>query len=243
MSFLIKHNKIIPASNAELSSFHGNAVFTTLRSRNGIPVHWREHWLRVSKHAQFFGYPIPDENEILKTLEPHLYQGDRKLRVIIGPQEWTLTVEDFSPPSPEIYGGVAVHLSSWQAHAKLGAYKTANSLPYVMAQKEAVAHHAFEALLTNQDEFVVDGARTSLIHFDGKEFIALAGGLAGIMREVVLDDLSKDFKISTRFMRFQELTGQLLLANSLMGVVPVAPLQFSLVADIVERYRQDLHTR
>jgi hypothetical protein len=88
---------------------------------------------------------------------------------------------------------------------------------------------------------VVDGSRTSLMYFDGSTLFSLQGGLAGIMREEALSFAEQRGALIKRsFLRPHELQkGQMMLANCLIGVVPVGPILYDIVFRLVEHFRMD----
>lgn len=240
MSTLIINGVVATLPQQQMAAFHGNSVFTTFRSRHGEALLWNRHWHRVTTHAQFFGFAIPDENVVKQLINEQLKQSstDQKIRIIISAFGFALTVEPLEKVASAIYQGVSIVFSQYTIHPQFGKLKTANTLPYVMASQEAKQALAFEALLLNQHGHVVDGARTSLMCFDGTSLIALEGGLAGCMREEVLAyALSHNIPIARKFLLRHEIMGQLLLANSLMGVVPVNVIQSDVVAHLVEHFR------
>jgi branched-subunit amino acid aminotransferase/4-amino-4-deoxychorismate lyase len=242
MSHLFINGTRATIHERQFAHFHGESVFTTLRARNGALVLWQDHWQRLIRHAQFLGVSMPDEHDVLNQIHPHLGVND-KIRIIIARNLYAVIIEPYTPPPSTIYDGVSVVMSSWQTHPVLGRYKTGNSLPYQMALKEAHTRGAFEALLSNTDGFIVDGARTSIIHFDGTHIIALDGGLDGCMRAFILKTLMRyGMRVDTRFLRGDDLMGQLLLSNSLIGLVPVAPIKFPETKMLVDMFRMDNKT-
>lgn len=219
-------------------NFHGNSIFTTFRSKRGELLLWPLHWQRLKEQAHFFGYSLPAEQQILSRLYKEALITDRKFRVILGPSYYAITSEEYEPPQAKIYAGVKVFHSSITIHPLLGQYKTGNSLPYAMAQKEAASHQAFEALLCDQEGFLVDGARTSLMMIKDQTIFALLGGLKGTMREHALAwARSIGMKCEGVRLKPEDLDGALLLANSLMGVVPVDRVQCEISRILVEKFR------
>lgn len=222
------------------STFHGASVFTTLRSKNGALCLWQHHWLRLVAHAQFFAFPIPDEMLILEQLYAEIKKAnqDLKIRVIINHRHYALSIEALPPVDPQIYEGVSAILSRYQVHPQLASFKTGNYFPYSLALKEAQAIGAFEGLLTNSDGFLVDGARTSLMLFTNSQLIALGGGLDGVMRQSAMAYAQNaHLKVSTQFLRPNELDGQLILSNSLLGVIPVGAPEHPFIIELIEYFR------
>lgn len=240
MSQLFIDGQAATLSQTQFASFHGHSVFTTLRVHQRRLLLWHRHWQRFKDHAQFFNFHVPHEDNVLALIAPNLRDNDQKLRLIATASSYAITIEDYPPPSETIYRGVDITFSSWQPHQQFARFKTGNSLPYFLAQQHALDKGTFEALLTNHDGFVVDGSRTSVLHYDGTTMTALDGGLDGVMRDFVLTRC-ETHGISSRkaYLRRDDLRHQILLTNSLIGIVPVLPLRCANVSTIVEMFRME----
>lgn len=248
MTNLIVNGQPVSILPKDLTDFHGHSVFTTLRSKDQKLCLWSLHWQRLCEHARFFGYQMPNEQEITGLLQQQLTKTSiyQKIRIIIYANKYALTFEPYEPPTPTIYDGVTVILSSLKPHPQLGKYKTGNSLPYALALKEAHMHNAFEALLCDDQGFLVDGARTSLLMLDGHTATVLDGGLEGCMRTHVVQYLKNSgLPIERKWLKPAELTGQLLIMNSLLGVVPVknipstSSISTEFVSHLITKFRMD----
>jgi 4-amino-4-deoxychorismate lyase len=220
--------------------FHGHSVFTTFRSKHKEILLWPLHWHRLIAHAKFFDFFIPSEQEVLYRLKKEIKKGDRKFRVILSDKHYAITSEAYEPPASVIYSGVKVHYSGITTHKTLGHYKTGNSLPYKLAYAEAIKNQAFEGLLLDSDGFLVDGSRTSLILIKDQTIYSLTGGLDGCMRKA-LNLWAKDqgLKCEDIKLKPQDLNGSLLLANSLLGIIPVDRIKCDLALTVVEQFRMD----
>lgn len=228
-------------SQANFTKFHGTSIFTTLKSREGHPLLWNRHWRRLSEQAEYFNFVLPDENHIVDLIQENAKnRATQKIRILISGQDWALSFEDCENPPSHIYEGVAVCFSRWQVHPQLAGFKTGNSLPYVLAAQDAHKEKVFEALLFDQAGHVVDGSRTSIMHYDGEKLCALLGGLQGCMREEALAYASaQGVGIDRRYFKPEDISGQLMVANSLIGVVPVGPPRYPLVHELVNHFRMD----
>lgn len=225
-----------------MPDFHGHSVFTTMRSKDRQLLLWPQHWQRVTAHAGFFGYGIPEQKKIYRHIAKQLSNTDvdQKIRVILTKDHFALTFEPYQPPPSDIYRGVSVIVSRFLVHPQLAPFKTGNSLPYSLAHQEAEKLGAFEGLLLNHDGFVVDGSRTSLMLFDGETFSVLEGGLIGLMREEAITYAKENgFDVVRKLIKPAELRGQLLMANSLLGVVPVGDIQWPFIGKMVNHFRMD----
>lgn len=222
--------------------FHGHSVFTTLLARNAQPLLWERHWERITNQASYFDFPLPPRESVEKTIRDYLCQTKiaQKIRVVVGKSHHAITFEPFEPLDRRHYDGVSVRLTRFMVHPQLAEFKTANSLPYMLALKEAEQAGAFEGLLTNPRGYVVDGARTSLMIYDDSKIISVLGGLKGIMREEVLTYAeARGIRVEHAYLNPGNIeNGQLLLANCLMGVVPVGKPSSSFVKEMVEYFRR-----
>ncbi len=229
--------KLASLDQKNYANFHGNSVFTTLRSKARELLYWDLHWRRLSEHADYFGYTMPKESEVLDLLRKNI-EADKKLRVIVSQNNYAITCEPYSAPSDEIYLGVKVIYSDITIHPVLGRFKTGNSLPYFLAQRQAQRAGAFEGLLLDCDGFVVDGSRTSLMMVKDQTIYSLMGGLDGVMRQaVIMWAKSVGIKCEEVKVKPHEISGSLLLANSLMGVVPVDSVSCEISRALVQEFR------
>jgi len=224
----------------EYASFHGTSIFTTMRTCNKNILLWPRHAERLATHATYFGFKNPGceylKARILRILRTKTCE--QKIRVILSDTNWALNFEDLELLDSNIYNGVDIYISSYQTHPQLRFFKTSNRLPYMLAAKEAQQQGAFEALLLDSHGFISDGSRTSLMLYDGQSLVALKGGLEGCMRQEVLEYAkSLGVNIKYAYKKAQELDGQLLLANSIIGVVPVGDIKYDFVSHIINYFR------
>ncbi|MCA9507662.1 MAG: aminotransferase class IV [Myxococcales bacterium] len=241
MAHLILNGRKASLDENLFASFHGSSVFTTLRSKNRVLCYWAQHWQRLCRHARFFSYSIPKENHVRNQIQSALVKSnhDQKIRIIINQQFYAITIEDMVPIDQSIYQGVEVIISRYQVHPQLAHLKTANYLPYTLALKEAQSKGVFEALLSNQEGFVVDGSRCGLLLFKQEQFFSLEGGLESIMREAAINFIkdSKKFSVHKKYFNQEELDGQLLLCNSLLGIVPVGAPIHPFIIKLIDYFR------
>lgn len=238
MSILIVNGRKATLDQCEFEKFHGNSIFTTLRSRDKRPCYFELHWERLEDHAKFFSYHLPDKYEIFSLFEEVLKDrsADQKIRIIIYQKSFAITMEDLIPLSPQIYDGATVIISKQVIHPLLGKFKTGNSLPYFLAAAEAKEASVFEGLLSDIYGHVVDGSRTGLMLLQEDNLIGLSGGLDSIMRKLAMD-VANSMGIKTTFKKLTpaQLSGQLFLTNSLLGVIPVGNLNAPLAKEFFTR--------
>lgn len=230
----------------EFANFHGTSVFTTMRALKQEILNFESHWQRLKNHASYFGFALP-EKELLEEIIKHELAKitcDQKIRIIIGAKHWALSLENADIIDPRIYDGVEICISKYQPHPQLGKYKTSNSLPYILAAQEAKSQGVFEALLLDYQGYICDGSRTSIMLYDGKNLNSLQGGLDGCMRQEALSYAqSLGVNIKNIYIKPEEICGQLLLSNSLIGIVPVGLVKTKLVQNLVEFFRMDKRVR
>jgi branched-subunit amino acid aminotransferase/4-amino-4-deoxychorismate lyase len=130
------------------------------------------------------------------------------------PPQWKLITSSFRLP----------------AHDPLAAFKTCNKLPQVLAKTEADAAGVNEALLSNTNGFVVEGASSNLFWIKGSTIFTsplVAGILPGVTRRVVFE-IASHLKIPVREknIRPKELaqTDGIFLTVSSFGIVEAKSL-------------------
>lgn len=243
MADLFINDKKASLSQEAFQHFHGSSVFTTLRSWQGMPIFLESHWRRVCAHAEYLGYKIPEQHAVFDFLFSHLSSlpSDQKIRIILAENDYALTFEPYIPPSPSIFHAVQVIISDIRVHPDYYWLKTGNSLCYQQALRQAQLQGAFEALLCDHEGYIADGSRTGLMMFDGKEFVALEGGLKSIMVEQVTKHLQAlGVRVVNRRLKPAQITGQLLLLNSLMGIIPVGFVQNDLLTELIDTFKNGI---
>ncbi|MGQ9735540.1 MAG: aminotransferase class IV [Thermaceae bacterium] len=200
--------------------FLGFSVFTTVRLQDE-PLWLSEHLDRLKAHAEALGLSYPGHRVFERDLAR--LKGPLLVRLMVGEGGYLTEGRPFKPPPAEAYQkGVWVHLSRQRTHPHLGQYKTGAYLPYLLAQKEAQAVGAFEALLLDPYGFLVDGSRTSPLFYHDGVFYLPEGGLEGITRRKVLEKAVKEgFRVVRRRMR--QGIGALFLAGTGVGLLPTSP--------------------
>lgn len=224
------------------SLFHGNSIFTTLRTYNKKLLMWARHWDRLKQGTTYFSFNLPNEYDVLHTIYTYLEDksDEQKVRVIIGTQGYLITIEQLSNIDPKIYHGVDIVFSKNMVHPQFKYFKTGNSLPYHLAAKEAETQNVFEALLCDQDQFIVDGSRTGLLMIKDNTIVSLEGGLKSCMKEEILAYAEQNNIITKRIkLKKQHIEGQLLLASSTIGAAPVEACRTKLAQKIIDRFRLD----
>ena len=138
--------------------------------------------------------------------------------------------QPYTPPSPAEYaGGWPVAVFPEGRSTFVGRHKSLNYLFYLAARQYALDRGAKEALILEADGLVSEGAATSLVYLHQGRYCtpASASALPGVTLTVLGRGLSaRGLTLETRpttVAQLQEAHG-LWLANSLMGLMPVAAI-------------------
>ncbi|MEI6805544.1 MAG: aminotransferase class IV [Myxococcaceae bacterium] len=194
-------------------------VFTTVLVKNGEPQWLEQHLERLKLHARLAG--LNPETSPPTPLHP-VERGEKPylMRISINSNNWEIKTREFIPPPSEAYTqGVSVYLSDQIATSQL---KTNQRQVYDLAYEQARKNNAFEGLLLNQEGYLVDGSRSSLLLRQDNTLIILEGGIEGITRQQICLRAKKlGFKIKRAYLKPSELHGQLLIAGTGIGLVPV----------------------
>lgn len=231
-----------PASLDEesFSSFHGNSVFTTFKTCKKEIQNWALHWRRLYEHAKYFNYNLPKEEEILNNILNNIskFNFDIKLRVILYKKHYAITFEKLLEINENIYQGVNVMISKQIVHPVYRYFKTGNSLPYLLAYEEAKENGFFEGLLLDHEGFLADGSRSGLFLCNKGKLTQILGGIKSVMGQVLIDTAQAlGLKIYKKRLKPQNINGQLLLSNSLWGVVSVNPPADEIVRNLIDRHK------
>lgn len=194
----------------------GETAFTTVRTRRGLPLLWGAHRARLADTCAVLGLPAPeDQPPVLDPLPWGL------LRLTATPEG---TFWSYRPlaPGPRPGEGVRVWVTDRRTHPDLARHKTGNSLPYLLAGRDAAAAGAFEGWLTDDAGGPVDGGRTSPLFELGGRLVVPAGGLPGVTRAAFLRGRAFDER-RVGGEELREVT-RAWVCGSGVGVVPVREL-------------------
>jgi branched-subunit amino acid aminotransferase/4-amino-4-deoxychorismate lyase len=251
--FIWLNGELLPQGQARVSvndrGFQfGDGLFETLRVQDGRVQFLAEHLDRLRASAQVCRLPFPgdiDWPECLTRLlaANGLSRGPARVKILLtrGLAEGLGLPEDcrptlviwaypYAPPSPGEYAaGWPVAVFPHSRSTFVGRHKSLNYLFYLAARQYALDRGAREALILEADGRVSEGAATSLVYRAQGRFCtpespsALAGvTVAALGRGLKARGLTLEFRPTTISQLFE--AEGLWLANSLMGLMPVASL-------------------
>jgi branched-subunit amino acid aminotransferase/4-amino-4-deoxychorismate lyase len=249
--FVWLNDELIPVSQARVSvndrGFqYGDGFFETLRAEAGRIQFLEEHLARLRASATAFRLPFPEDlpwrERLARLLAANgLSRGPARVKILLsrGEAEGLGLPEDcrpslviwahpYTPPTPAEYAaGWPVVVFPEGRSTFVGRHKSLNYLFYLAARQYALNRGAKEALILEADGLVSEGAATSLVYlYQGRYFTPAAASalpgvtLAGLRRGLTDRGLSLEGRPTT-VVQLQETDG-LWLANSLMGLMPVA---------------------
>ncbi len=251
--FVWLNNALIPIAQAQVSvndrGFQfGDGLFETLRADAGRVQFLSEHLERLKASAQAFRLPFPAdvqwEERLGQVLTANdLTQGLARIKILLtrglapglGLPEGsrpTLVIwaQPYSPPAPAEYAaGWPVAVFPEGRSTFVGRHKSLNYLFYLAARQYALDRGAQEALICETDGLVSEGAATSLIYLRQGQFYtpdapsALTGVTLAVLRRGLVARGRTLKSRPTTVAQLQAADG-LWLANSLMGLMPVAAI-------------------
>jgi branched-chain amino acid aminotransferase len=251
--FVWLNDNLIPQAQARVSVndrgfLFGDGLFETLRAEAGRVLYLPEHLERFKASARVFNLPFPGavpwQERLTALLAANgLSLSRARIKILLSrgeaeglglPEECRPTLviwaQAYTPPSPAEYaGGWPVAVFPEGRSTFMGRHKSLNYLFYLVARQYALDRGAKEALILEANGLVSEGAATSLVYLHQGRYCtpASASALPGVTLTVLSRGLSvRGLTLETRptsLAQLQEAQG-LWLANSLMGLMPVAAI-------------------
>lgn len=189
----------------------GDGVFETLRAYGGRPFRLAAHVARLAAGAAALGIPLPlpaarIAEAVAETIAANdLSTGDAAIRItlsrgiggrgLLPPTDARPTLmiaaTTYQPPAPHPLSAAIVDVRR-NEHSPLARLKSLNYLDNVLAQRDAAARGADEAILLNTAGRLACAARANLFVLRGRTLLtppASEGVLAGIARAEVLESV------------------------------------------------------
>lgn len=253
----------------------GDSIYETLRTYNQKPFLFSRHFerLRRSARAVFLDLPWSHEkafSEVLRTIRHAGAAGEHRIRLTVTRGTGDVSPDPASCGDPNVIifvtplrtlpasvyeNGVEVIVSSFYRSRQLGDAKTGNLLRSVLAQREARAAGAFEAITLTSEGKISDGITSNICLIQGDRLLTpstASGILEGITRAVVLD-LAKRAGLTVIEEVLDpgeiEKSNELFLTSSTRGVVPIVRVSGKPVGagtpgpvtrQLIEAYRQEV---
>jgi len=244
MSLASWNGRAVPAEDVRIAPddagfLHGDGLFETLRVDRGRTQHVGPHLDRLLAGLRRVEIEIPEDRETLEeavTAVAHAApRPTARLRITVtrgvgGIPTRLVTAAPYHPPEESQYqeGVAALLLPDLRIDARspLAGLKSlcwqVNRLALLRAERAG----AFEALLLNERGHLAEGARSNLlVVLDGEIFTPPLndGCLPGTVRQRLLDQgaIAEHSLVPEDLERTQEI----LLTNSLIGVLPVGRLE------------------
>ncbi|MCM8763013.1 MAG: aminotransferase class IV [Candidatus Omnitrophica bacterium] len=217
----------------------GYGIFETMRAYKGNIIYLDAHLERFRNSAKFLRLKVPRAQEFLKyalykTIRQNkikdayvklaAFQGEKKTHMFI-------IIKKYHPyPEKKYEQGFKIKISPfrWTPDLKFSRIKTLSRGLLELAYNEAKKNGFDEAILLNQDGYVVEGSRTNIFLVKNNKLYTPSldcGCLEGITRKVVLD-LAKEkglLSYETKLGKKDILNAEeVFLTNSLSGIMPVA---------------------
>ena len=181
----------------------GDGVFETLKVVDGVPFALTRHLGRLKRSADGLGLPEPDDGLVRKAVAETL-AADReagRLRITWSSGPGPLGSDRGGGPGTLLVASspgtvwpetVRVHLCEWTRNERgaLTGLKTTSYAENVRALEAAHQREASEALLTNTQGRLCEGAGTNVFLVVDRQLVTpplSSGCLAGITRELVLE--------------------------------------------------------
>jgi branched-subunit amino acid aminotransferase/4-amino-4-deoxychorismate lyase len=239
--------RVVPEREARVSIFdrgflYGEGVFETMRVYGGRMFRALEHFDRMFDGLNALGIESPFSPEellaVCRALVRYNNVGNGVARVYLTRDSIVCTVQPQTFPPRELRAIV----SRMRVDASLSRYKTANRLPYILAQREAMCEGVDEAVLLNAAGQVAEFAASNLFAVkDGSVFTPPLddGPLPGITRRAVMTvAAAKGIPLHEKSfgVEFLETADEVFATNSLMEIAPVTT--WSRVREITSRLQE-----
>ncbi len=210
-------------------------VFETMRYENGEILRLNSHLIRLKNACEKLGIPIDLENvkdQINKT-KAHWPHQTMRIKLSISPNaDVLITHGDLSDlDGQQYYAWASEHLKQHTLDFRIHPlqYKTTHRDFYDLAWQKAEKIGAFDLLFTNHLGYVTEGGRSNLFVQKNNEWLTppiSAGCLPGIMREHLIKELNAKELLFKK--DAVEQADQVILCNSLRGIIPVKLLNTQL---------------
>lgn len=242
----------IPADQIPLTDRglqYGDGLFETLAVIDSSPQFWDRHMARIERGEQALGFPLTDK-AVLRRETDSLVQSTPRgvLKILITrgsggrgyrPPEASEPRRVLSlhawPDYPDAWfrDGISLRICRmhWSRNERLAGLKHLNRLEQVLARSEWRDSAIAEGLMLDEHGCVISGTQSNLfLVVDGALITPdlTHSGIAGIMREVVIDcaeRLGMPVRVEQIHLEQVKQADALFVTNSLLGICPVANME------------------
>ncbi|MDH2917457.1 MAG: aminodeoxychorismate lyase [Gallionella sp.] len=227
---------------------YGDGIFRTLLIRQGQPVQWQRHYLKLQHDCAAINLSCPPADTLLSDINSlNSTSTDGVVKIIItrgvGPRGYAITdshsatrvVSISQLPSVDncnYTSGIALHLCRLKLGHQplLAGIKHLNRLENVLAATECLEAGTPEGLLEDLDEFVISGTRSNLFLIrDGTLYTPDLSrcGVAGVQRDRVMD-WAKKHGVACKVTQIRSpellLADEIFMVNSVFGLWPIGEM-------------------
>ena len=231
----------------DLGVLRGYGVFDFMRTYNGEPFYLKEHYSRFLNSAKSIGLKVPISfGEFEKTLQDLLKKNkvkDASFRAVLlgGPVQnslasakptfYILCEEVYEPTKAQLDRGVSLMVHEYFRY--LPEAKTTNYIEAAKMQNERLKQKAYEILYVCDKE-VLECSTSNVFMIKGDELITPARNiLGGITRKVILKIASKEFKVSERDIKIDELLSadEVFISGTNKEILPVVKVGKNMIGN------------
>ena len=252
MRYCYFNGKILPFEETkiginDLGLLRAYAAFDYLRTYNGKPFRWHDHYSRFKNSALElnlpFGYSEHELQQIIEQLLVKSEKVDACIRLIltggysedsmtIAEPNFIIAIEDLPMSNPEMYEN-GVKLITCEYLRDVPPAKSTGYLNAIKLQPMKLEHNAFDILYTWRGE-VLEITRNNFFIFKNNVLITPVDNiLHGITRKVVLELAKSNFTIEERRVDVAELqdADEAFLCGTTKKAIPVVEIDAYKIAD------------
>ena len=233
INYAFVNGQFLPEDRATVSIFdrgflYGEGCFETMRVYEGRFFRARHHFDRLFAGLKSLGIESPfsaeEVNDVCRKLTQMNGISSGVVRVYITPNSSVVTSQ------PRVFATRVLRaiVSTVRVDPLLARNKTANRLPYILAQREATAAGADDAVLLNASGNLVELTTSNLFVVHKGRLLTpplVDGPLPGVTRRAVIE-LAEKLKILVceQSLSPESLEGadETLATNSLIEIVPIS---------------------
>jgi len=210
-----------------------SGLYETFRTLDFKPVFLEPHLDRLFQSATLTGLTIQyNRDEIVAMIErviSSFSDPNQRTRIMAVPEKLIIYTASLDLDS-SIYDGVST--ITVQGTRESPNIKTTNYKVCYDAWQLAKSHNCFEAILIDQNDFILEGSRSNIFWIkDGHLFTREGGVLPGVTRQTIIQHSPFPVSFDTLNQHEFDSLDELFLTNSGSGVVPITQVNDQLIGD------------